>query len=135
MPNETESKPLNPSFAKVANTLPMADFAKLMGYLSSPDTKTYIREITSVTKQPRGDNGGMVGMIRWVPVKNTQYPDVGEIPTNWLSNDLANLVCSIAKTGIKKRCLIFQINKDRDEKQPNGYRECVWVQVLEGHDG
>lgn len=121
----------NPTFNEVSDLLPIGDFIRLIRHLESPETKKYTRTIASVVRKNRGDNGGQVGLIRYQPATDCKFQDPGEIPTNWLTDPLAMLVCNVAKGAIGKRCLIYQANKDQSEEQPTGFRECVWIQILE----
>jgi hypothetical protein len=52
-------------------------------------------------------------------------------PTNWLTDSLAIRVGNIAKEATGRKCLLFQINKDKSADAPKGFRELVWIQVLE----
>ena len=120
---------MNPTYTDLAGKLPVADFVRLNQYLISEHTKRYPRVIKSVSKKARG--AGYVGLVKYEPVENGNFPDTGEIVTNWLTDQLAWEVCEQAKASIGKRCLLFQINKDKSNDQPNGFRELAWIQVIE----
>lgn len=111
--------------------LPIFDFLKLQEILTSGQTKLYTRIITGVVRKNRGSKGGQVVLVRYEPIENGKFEDSGEVPTDWTSNPVAMVVGQIAKESIGKRCLIFQINKDKEKHPPNGYRELAWIQCLE----
>lgn len=121
------------TFHDLSQRLAMADFCELMAQLSSTETKRYVRKINGVIRRKRGN--GEVGVVQYEPVEGGKYEDVGEIPTNWLgptgSNRRSNVICSLAQKSLGKRCLIFQVNKDKPDDQPSGFRECVWIECLE----
>lgn len=117
------------TFKDLSEQLPVADFLRLQRYLADPETKTYIRVIGQVCRKSVGN--GQVGVVKYEPVTGGAYEDPGEIKTSWLTDQLALAVCSEAVSLAGKRCLLFQLNKDKSDKQPNGFRELVWIQELE----
>jgi len=121
------------SFTDVANLLPFGAFLKLQQQISSDDCAVYVRKITGVTRRDRSkdpDRNAFIGVVKYEARKGGKFQDPGEIVTDWLENDAAKLVCEIAKENVGSMALIFQLNKDKSEDQPSGFREIVWLQPL-----
>ena len=122
----------NLTFPQVAEQLPFADFVRLAEQLK--DAKVYRRKITQVVRKRRGEGSGEVGLVRWEPVtaENMRYEDPGEIATDWLTSPIACLVCQLAKEFTGHYCLVYQVNKHQSSENERGFRELIWLQVLEG---
>lgn len=118
------------TFNDLAAVLPFADFMRLQRQMTNPETKTYIRTITGAVKVPRGQHGSAVGKVTYEPVPGGQFEDSGEIQTNWLNDPVSTMICQTAKEVAGQRCVIFQLNKDKSEAQPSGFRECIWLEPL-----
>ena len=123
------------TFTELAGILPVADFLRLQAQISDPECAKYVRKITGTKILDRSNDGNRkaeVGIVTYVPQTGGKFEDPGEIPTNWISNDaVARMIGNIAEQNIGSMCLIFQLNKDKSDEQPSGFREIVWLQPLD----
>lgn len=120
----------NPSFQQLASDLPIADFIRLVNYLGDAETKVWRRKVTNVYRRKKGSSSE-VGVVGYEPRESKVFKDPGEIETNFLSDRLALMLGKVAKQFEGKECTFFQINKGKSDSMPNGYRELVWIQVIE----